>query len=136
MLLLGMVACGGADDGETKETLTVTVTAPATATATVSPTPTQAAPQALPTGPGPHLLKVDLCKQEGIEVIASGTITNQSPEPKAYSVEVEFLDKGGARIEKGIDFIGTVQPGQTARWQQDNYTKSEYRLGDCKAKAL
>ncbi len=134
LVFLGVAACGGGDDGETKQTPTVRVTTPATTTLSPTPTPTPTLIQ--PTGPGPHALKVDTCRQEGIEVIASGTVTNQSSESRAYAIEVEFLDKGGARIERGIDFVGTVEPGQTARWQQDNYTKAEYRLGDCKAKAV
>ncbi len=74
--------------------------------------------------------------RKSLRWVWSGSRRDGRSKPRAYAIEVEFLDKGGARIERGIDFIGTVQPGQAGRWQQDNYTQAEYKLGDCKAKAM
>lgn len=86
--------------------------------------------------PPPHEIQVDRCEMEGIEVIASGTITNLDTESHIFAVQVEFFDAGGAKIEEGVDFLPPLDPGQTARWQQDNFTRSEFTLGDCVASLL
>jgi hypothetical protein len=90
----------------------------------------QPSPSPSPEGPPPEV-KVDRCIKDGIEVIASGTIRNLDNVARTFAVSIEFYDKGGAKIEEGIDFI-PVEAGQTARWQQDNFTEREYTLGDCK----
>ena len=92
-----------------------------------APTPSDTAS---PAGPPPEV-KVDKCVKEGIEVIASGTVRNVDTVPRSFAITVEFYDKGGAKIEQGTDFV-SVEAGQTARWQQDNFTEESYTLGDCK----
>lgn len=87
-----------------------------------------------PAGPPPEV-KVDRCVKEGVEVIASGTVRNVDTVARTFAITVEFYDKGGAKIEQGTDFV-SVEPGQTARWQQDNFTEEEYTLGDCKVASV
>jgi hypothetical protein len=129
-LVLALAACSGSSPEVIDETPRVSSTSPA-------PSPPVAVPASSPTPatPPPHEVKVDRCEKVGLEV-ASGTIKNLGSEPTPFAIQVEFYDKGGAKIEQGIDFVSSLGPGQTARWQQDNFTESEYTLGDCKVVSL
>lgn len=111
------------------------------AAATPAPVSTEEPGEESPVAPSPSVsaspaglppeVKVDKCVKEGIEVIASGTVRNVDTVSRSFAITIEFYDKGGAKIEQGTDFI-SVEAGQTARWQQDNFTEESYTLGDCK----
>lgn len=115
--------CATEDTFEAVSSPEPTLSQPAIGDEATSPTPS-------PVGPPPEVA-VDTCEKVGIEVVASGTVRNVDTQRRTFAITVEFYDNGGAKIEEGTDFL-SVDPDQTARWRQDNYTEEAYTLGDCR----
>lgn len=90
VLLLGAAACGGGEDGGTKETPTVRVTTPATATA--SPTPTRT---------------------------LTPTLTAQAPAPPPAQKDVYYANCDAARAA-GAAPLSRGEPGYRAGLDRDN----------------
>lgn len=95
---------------------------PAAAPTPANPAPTPSAqntgtPQPQPPAPVTNPdedAKLSNCRIVDGHAAADLTITNGTPEPASYTVQVEYLDGAGVRFAEGIAMANHLQPGKAA----------------------